>query len=69
VHINVGGIFGEVGIINSLENPAEVRALEDSILLEFAEHTFLNLLKRSNEMTFTLLKVLTHNLRLTNENR
>ena len=65
--LRAGSVFGEVGAISGTLDTAEVRALKDILILEFAGNTFLRLLKRSNELSFAFLKGLIHELRTADE--
>lgn len=66
-HIEKGGFFGELSLLDGLPRSATCEALEDSEFLVIRREEFLRLLKGSNEISVELLKALAARLRMADE--
>ena len=63
--ISIGGIVGELSILDKQERTAWVIALEDMLLLEFNGDTFVALIKDNNTIAFSMAATLSQRLRNT----
>lgn len=66
-HIERGGFFGELSLLDGLPRSATCEALEDSEFLIIHRRDFLKLLKESNDISIELLRTLAGRLRSADE--
>jgi CRP-like cAMP-binding protein len=60
--IGTGGIFGELSIVDKIQETATTKALEDTLLLEFDNNEFVGLLSRYGTLAFAVAKTLSGRL-------
>jgi len=63
--ISRSGIIGELGILDKQERTAWVKALEDTLLLEFDGEAFVSLIKSNSSLAFSMALTLSQRLRNT----
>jgi CRP-like cAMP-binding protein len=63
--ISRGGIVGELSILDKQERTAWVRALEETLVLEFDGEAFVSLIKTNNAIAFSMARTLSQRLRNT----
>lgn len=57
-----GGIFGELSIVDKMQETATIKALDDTLLLEFDNHEFAGLLAKYGTLAFAIAKTLSNRL-------
>lgn len=63
--ISVGGIIGELAILDKQERSANVMALSETLILEFSGISFISLIRTNNAIAFSMARTLSERLRNT----
>lgn len=63
ISMGAGEIFGELSIVDKQERTATIRALKETLLLEFNGDEFISLLKENATIAFSMARTLARRLR------